>query len=405
MSNDLTIFNNDIFGSVRTMMIDEKWYFVGKDIAAALGYSNTAKAISQHCKHPQKVLIEVTSQNGMAASGVRKTQEMTIIPESDVYRLIIKSKLPEADQFEEWVMEDVLPQLRQCGVYITEEATQESIDFQSLYGKNRIYNTFMNTNDLYAEYERFSQMAYEERKARHINNDVRIYGCKQARKAIEKRMNDSVQLLTSGNSTIPHSKILAMKELMDQIQVDITKLSNKANGGFKANMTRKIKSQQQQLEFMETELLEARNQYEELEHEYEEYKNASIQEQGADAELIEIEYYGFSNNDMYEYKDGRVKRTYKYNNWINHFPVHTIDTLSEDVDFTQPMACELYFDHGQRFDVHNFIKPMLDMIARANGEDDKNIRKVSCVTNELVDDHYREGRIYLKLYNIELDAE
>lgn len=405
MSNDLTIFNNAIFGSVRTMMIDEKWYFVANDIATALGYAKPRNAISAHCKHPQKVLIDVTPQNEASHNKARKTQEMTIIPESDVYRLIIKSKLPEADQFEEWVMEEVLPQLRQCGVYITEDATQESIDFQSLYGKNRIYNTFMNTNDLYAEYERFSQMAYKERKARHINNDVRIYGCKQARKAIEKRMNDSVQLLTSGNSTIPHSKILAMKELMDQIQVDITKLSNKANGGFKANMTRKIKAQQQQLQFMETELLEARNQYEELEHEYEEYRNEQIQDQGEDTELVEINYYGFSNNDMYEYKDGKVRRTQKYNNWINHFPTYAIDTLSEDVDFDKPMACELYFDHGQRFDVHNFIKPMLDMVARANGKDDKNIRRVSCVTNELVNDHYRDGKIYLKLYNIELDAE
>ena len=96
-------------------------------------------------------------------------------------------------------------------------------------------------------------------------------------------------------------------------------------------------------------------------------------------------------------------RVEEYNNWINHFPTHTIDTLSEDVDFSKPMACELYFDHGKRYDVHNFIKPMLDMIARANGEDDKNIRKVSCVTNELVDDHWKEGKIYIKLYNIELD--
>jgi hypothetical protein len=216
-------------------------------------------------------------------------------------------------------------------------------------------------------------------------------------------MNDSVQLLATDSTAVRHSKILEMRELIDQIQVDITKLSNKANGGFKANMTRKIKAQQQQLEFMETELIEARNQYEELEHLYEEHIN--IQEQGEDVELIEIEYYGFSNNDMYDYIDGKVRRTQKYNNWINHFPTHTIDTLSDDVDFDKPMACELYFDHGQRYDVHNFIKPMLDMIARANGKDDKNIRKVSCVTNEFVNDHWRDGRIYIKLYNIELDAE
>lgn len=392
MSKDLTIFNNELFGSVRTIMINEKWYFVGKDIAEALGYKDPSSTISKHCKHVEKTTIEAPCQNG----NVVKTQ-VSLIPESDVYRLIIKSKLPEAEKFEEWVMDEVLPQLRMSGVYITESATQEAIDYQTLYGKNRIYNTFMNTVDLESEYTRFYEMSKAERKARHINNDIRITCSKIVQKAIADRMALSL-------TEVPASKLLAMKELSEKIQVDITKLSNKANGGFKAHMTKTIKSQQQQLQFMETELNEVRNQYEELEQQMLE-DHAMIQEQGEDAELIEISYYGFSNNDMYEYKDGKVRRTQRYNNWINHFPTHSIDTLSEDVDFTKPMACELYFDHGQRFDVHNFIKPMLDMIARANGEDDKNIRKVSCVTNELVDDHYKEGKIYLKLYNIELDAE
>ena len=387
MSNDITIFNNELFGSVRTLIVDDKYYFVGKDIAEALGYKRPSDAIAQHCKHTVK--HRIVDNTGFE-------QPMNIIPESDVYRLIIKSKLPEAEKFEEWVMEEVLPQLRMSGVYITESATQESIDYQSLYGKNRIYNTFLNTVDLEAEYQRFYEMSKAERKARHINNDIRITCSKIVQKAIADRMALSL-------TEVPASKLLAMKELSERIQVDITKLSNKANGGFKAHMTKTIKSQQQQLQFMETELLEARNQYEELEHLYEEHIN--IQEQGEDVELIEIEYYGFSNNDMYDYIDGKVRRTQKYNNWINHFPTHTIDTLSEDVDFDKPMACELYFDHGQRYDVHNFIKPMLDMIARANGKDDKNIRKVSCVTNEFVNDHWKDGRIYIKLYNIELDAE
>ena len=386
MSNNITIFNNELFGSVRTMMIDEKWYFVGRDIAEALGYKDPSSTISKHCKHVEKTTIEAPCQNG----NVVKTQ-VSLIPESDVYRLIIKSKLPEAEKFEEWVMDEVLPQLRMSGVYITESATQEAIDYQTLYGKNRIYNTFLNTVDLEAEYQRFYEMSKAERKARHINNDIRITCSKIVQKAIADRMALSL-------TEVPASKLLAMKELSEQIQVDITKLSNKANGGFKANMTKKIKAQQQQLKFMETELTEARNQYNEL---YEEHRR--IQEQGEDAELIEINYSGFSNNDMYDYIDGKVRRTQRYNNWINNFPTDSIDMLSEDVDFDKPMACELYFDHGKRFDVHNFIKPMLDMIARANNKDDRNIRKVSCVTNEFVDDHYKEGKIYLKLYNIELD--
>ena len=391
MSNDITIFSNELFGSVRTMMIDENPWFVGKDIAEALGYKNISDALSKHVDDDDKTQIAKRDLQNCDDIG---TKGAVLINESGVYSLIFGSKKPEAKAFKKWVTSEVLPQLRMSGVYITESATQESIDYQSLYGKNRIYNTFLNTVDLEAEYQRFYEMSKAERKARHINNDIRITCSKIIQKAIADRMALSL-------TEVPASKLLAMKELSEQIQVDITKLSNKANGGFKANMTKKIKAQQQQLEFMETELIEARNQYEELEHLYEEHIN--IQEQGEDIELIEINYYGFSNNDMYDYIDGKVRRTHKYNNWINHFPTHTIDTLSEDVDFDKPMACELYFDHGKRYDVHNFIKPMLDMIARANGKDDRNIRKVSCVTNELVNDHWKEGRIYLKLYNIELD--
>ena len=388
MNNNITIFNNELFGSVRTMMIDDNPWFVGKDIAEALAYKNISDALSKHVDDDDKIQIAKRDLQNCDDIG---TKGAVLINESGVYSLIFGSKKPEAKAFKKWVTSEVLPQLRMSGVYITESATQESIDYQALYGKNRIYNTFLNTVDLEAEYQRFYEMSKAERKARHINNDIRITCSKIVQKAIADRMALSL-------TEVPASKLLAMKELSEQIQVDITKLSNKANGGFKANMTRKIKAQQQQLEFMETELTEARNQYNEL---YEEHKR--IQEQGEDTELIEINYFGFSNNDMYDYIDGKVRRTQKYNNWINHFPIDSIDMLSEDVDFDKPMACELYFDHGKRFDVHNFIKPMLDMIARANNKDDRNIRKVSCVTNELVDDHYKEGRIYLKLYNIELD--
>lgn len=396
MNNDITIFNNELFGFLRTMMIDDNPWFVGKDIAEALGYKDANKAVKDHVDKEDLKACSRKAYADLAPSlwtNKNDFSDKIFINESGVYALIFGSKKPEAKAFKRWVTSEVLPQLRMSGVYITESATQESIDYQSLYGKNRIYNTFLNTVDLEAEYQRFYEMSKAERKARHINNDIRITCSKIIQKAIVDRMALSL-------TEVPASKLLAMKELSEQIQVDITKLSNKANGGFKANMTRKIKAQQQQLEFMETELIEARNQYNEL---YEEHKH--IQEQGEDTELIEIDYFGFSNNDMYDYIDGKVRRTQKYNNWINHFPIKSIDMLSEDVDFDKPMACELYFDHGKRFDVHNFIKPMLDMIARANNKDDRNIRKVSCVTNELVDDHYREGRIYLKLYNIELDAE
>ena len=105
--NQVTIFNNEEFGDVRTIIIDGKPYFCGKDVAESLGYAKPRNAIATHCKGALK--------RGVLTEG--GNQEMTFIPEGDIYRLIIRSKLPSAEKFESWVMDEVLPQLRQTGSY------------------------------------------------------------------------------------------------------------------------------------------------------------------------------------------------------------------------------------------------------------------------------------------------
>ena len=104
--NELQIFENSEFGSVRTVYIDGKIYFVGKDVANALGYSNPRDAILRHCKG-------VVKRDSFKEGG----QEISLLPEGDVYRLIIKSQLPAAERFERWVFEEVLPTIRQTGQY------------------------------------------------------------------------------------------------------------------------------------------------------------------------------------------------------------------------------------------------------------------------------------------------
>lgn len=100
-------------------MVDGKPYFVGKDIADILGYSNSSKAVSTHCKNGIKRMLEVAdSQNG----NVVKTQT-TIITEGDIYRLIVKSKLPSAEKFETWVFDEVLPTIRKTGGYVNNDET------------------------------------------------------------------------------------------------------------------------------------------------------------------------------------------------------------------------------------------------------------------------------------------
>ena len=104
--NDLKIFNNAEFGQIRTVEINGKIYFVGKDIANALGYSNPRDAIARHCKG-------VVKHDSFKEGG----QEVALIPEGDMYRLITHSKLESAERFESWVFDEVLPAIRQHGHY------------------------------------------------------------------------------------------------------------------------------------------------------------------------------------------------------------------------------------------------------------------------------------------------
>ena len=108
--NHLQIFNSEEFGEIRTIEIDGKPYFVGTDVTKALGYSNPRKAILDHCKG-------VTKRDTPTSSGI---QSMSYINEGDLYRLIMKSKLPSAEKFEMWVMDEVLPAIRNHGLYATD---------------------------------------------------------------------------------------------------------------------------------------------------------------------------------------------------------------------------------------------------------------------------------------------
>lgn len=120
--NELNIFENAEFGQVRTVVIDRQPYFMASDVARALGYSNPQKAIRDHCKGVNESCIP--SNGGM--------QTAKFIPESDIYRLIFRSKLQSAERFEKWVVEEVLPSIRKSGGYI---AGQENMSDAELMAK------------------------------------------------------------------------------------------------------------------------------------------------------------------------------------------------------------------------------------------------------------------------------
>nr|DAP84239.1 MAG TPA: repressor domain protein [Caudoviricetes sp.] len=112
--NELQIFNSEEFGDIRTVTIDNEPWFVGKDVAEALGYSNASKAVSTHVGEEDRILkvLEADSQNG----NVVKTQT-ALINESGLYALIFGSKLESAKRFKHWVTSEVLPAIRKTGSY------------------------------------------------------------------------------------------------------------------------------------------------------------------------------------------------------------------------------------------------------------------------------------------------
>lgn len=117
MANELQIFNNPEFGEIRTLDESGAVLFCGSDVAKALGYSNPRDALSRHCRG-------VVKRDTPTESG---TQEMSFIPESDLYRLVFGSKLPSAEKFTDWVTREILPSVRRHGAYMTPEVIERTL--------------------------------------------------------------------------------------------------------------------------------------------------------------------------------------------------------------------------------------------------------------------------------------
>lgn len=116
MRNEIQTFENSEFGSVRTVMIDDEPWFVGKDVATALGYGegkSLANAVANHVDKEDKGVTKMMTPGG--------EQNITIINESGLYSLILSSKLPTAKQFKRWVISEVLPSIRKHGLYAADE--------------------------------------------------------------------------------------------------------------------------------------------------------------------------------------------------------------------------------------------------------------------------------------------
>lgn len=119
---DIQIFNSEEFGDVRALELNGAPWFVGKDVAKALGYGagkSLANAVSKHVDEEDKGVTEMMTPGGV--------QKVIIINESGLYSLVLSSKLPSAKKFKHWVTSEVLPTIRRHGAYMTEEALEKAI--------------------------------------------------------------------------------------------------------------------------------------------------------------------------------------------------------------------------------------------------------------------------------------
>jgi len=196
MDNNLEIFRNEEFGEIRTAIIDNEPYFVGKDVAELLGYSNPQKAIRDHVDNEDKTLNELFTVNG--TMGI-------LINESGLYSLILSSKLPNAKKFKHWVTSEVLPSIRKHGAYMTEQVIEEALrspDFLiqlatqlkseqearklaeqkckeqelEIAHKQEVINGFTDENDIYKKKDVINRIC-KRRSGNYANRYRELYRC------------------------------------------------------------------------------------------------------------------------------------------------------------------------------------------------------------------------------------
>lgn len=117
--NELMIFNNPEFGEIRTVEVNDEPWFVGKDVATALGYKNPQEAVRNHVDDEDKGVSEILTPGGK--------QTVPVINESGLYSLVLSSKLPGAKRFKRWITSEVIPSIRKHGAYLTPETLEAAI--------------------------------------------------------------------------------------------------------------------------------------------------------------------------------------------------------------------------------------------------------------------------------------
>lgn len=147
---EIKVFSSPEFGSVRTTLIDGEPFFVGKDVAAVLGYKDTADAVKVHVDEDDKGVGELPTPGGK--------QKSVIINESGLYSLILSSRLESAKKFKRWVTSEVLPAIRKTGSYTVSAKTQQEIDNETERNRIAKANIYLELAKKYSENKEYTQI-------------------------------------------------------------------------------------------------------------------------------------------------------------------------------------------------------------------------------------------------------
>ncbi|MCI2874971.1 phage antirepressor KilAC domain-containing protein [Staphylococcus hominis] len=195
--NELQVFQNKQFGNLEILSIEGKEWFPAIQVAEILGYANPRDAISRHTKSKGVVNHDVLSNGGV--------QSKKFIDEGNLYRLITRSKLPQADEFEEWVFEDVLPSIRKHGIYATDNVIEQTlrdpdyiINVLTEYKKEKEHNLLLQqqVGELKPKADYYDQIL-KSKKLITVNAIAKDYG--MSAQALNKILHDlKVQFKQSG---------------------------------------------------------------------------------------------------------------------------------------------------------------------------------------------------------------
>jgi len=371
----LTVFSNEQFGELQVCIINGKEYFGATNTAKMLGYANPHDAIGRHCKKNGVVKHEVIDNMG-------RKQEINLITEGNLYRLIAKSKLPSAELFESWVFDDVIPSINRNGAYVSPNITEEQEEKLDKYSTNKkIKNTFKFCNIESIEQEFKECMIYYKNKDGKEKNAIQ--------NTVINALNDRKQtLIDSGKGSFA----LVLAEVVNTISKKKTETSNKRNGqtiryknGIIDKQTQIINEKDEELSNLESKIA---------------YLNPSIEE------YMVVHTHGISENYLYEkvfsdYKGEYITvKTNTYKNWIRNFPSHQVTPKEElNVDWDRPIVVFIKFDCMPRFDKQNLLKASIDqLIGREYAENDNIIDKMIVEKNKDVES-YKDGKIYFYIRN------